>query len=686
MYSVPKGLYCSVQHFPLSLKSSRQHSPHRGDALSASRRRIFAIITLLIPVLFFVLLEVVLRFAGYGPDLSLFVHETIAGKDALVVNASVKARYFSRFEFNPSTSPDTFEPVKTPGTFRIFCLGGSTTVGYPYWFYGSFSSFLRDRLFRIFPDKQIEIINCGMTATNSFTALDMAEDIMPYEPDLIIDYDGHNEFYGALGVASHESIAGSRWLTNLTLRLIHFKVFYLLRNTLTHVASLFAGSEQDAGTMMEKLARGQYIPYDSPLYETGLSIWRDNIDDLVALCRSHSVPIIFGTQVSNLRDLPPFVSGSLQGLSAADQDRRDEALGRGDRVFRSGNFPEALMQFQAAFAIDSVNAHIAWMIAKCFDNGQRFTAARTYYRKARDLDNLRFRASSDFNNVLLNLSSPNVRTVDMERVFRNDSPDFLIGNNLILEHLHPNSRGYFLLAKAYAAEMRSMGLLGPLKDWKTRDTVSDEILWERRSVTPVDEITARRRTEVLTSGWPFRDQFPTVPPVDETDTLAAIVEHVVHGEWNWKQVHEAAADYYVNRRDFASAAKEYEVIIDQVPLFDLQSYLRLARLYLTLNNVDGARQMLLTSLSIKPTILAYRALGDIALQSGKPADAVPFYEKMSSFTQSPREQVDNGYLLGLAYARSGQRDKAIQQLVRVLNINPDYRPALELMTGLRDGK
>ncbi len=66
---------------------------------------------------------------------------------------------------------------KPAGTYRIFCLGGSTTVGFPYWYNGSFPSFLRDRLRRTFPERSIEIINLGMTATNSYTVVDMVRDV-----------------------------------------------------------------------------------------------------------------------------------------------------------------------------------------------------------------------------------------------------------------------------------------------------------------------------------------------------------------------------------------------------------------------------------------------------------------------------------------------------------------------------
>ncbi len=114
-------------------------------------QRLFFVVTLLFPVVFFVLLELGLRWSGYGPDLSLFITDVQNGKQYHLMNPEVKSRYFYRVPFSPSTSPDYFLVPKPAGTFRIFCLGGSTTVGFPYYYNTSFSSFLRDRLRRLFP-------------------------------------------------------------------------------------------------------------------------------------------------------------------------------------------------------------------------------------------------------------------------------------------------------------------------------------------------------------------------------------------------------------------------------------------------------------------------------------------------------------------------------------------------------
>ena len=278
-----------------------------------------------------------------------------------------------------------------------------------------------------------------------------------------------------------------------------------------------------------------------------------------------------------------------------------------------------------------------------------------------------------------------VVSLDMERVFRSVSPDSMIGTSLMFEHLHPRAFGYFLLAKAYARAMHDQGLFASAGEWAGADTVSDQELWEARSLTELDERTAERRTEVLTSGWPFKEQFPIVDAPDRGDTLAVLAEKLTSASIGWLEAHETAASYYLSRRDLENAAREYRVIINQLPLLDVQPYLKLARIYLDQQRIDEVGELLRASLQIEPTILAYRALGNIALNSGTPSEAASYYEKTFAFPQSVGEQVENGYLLALAYAQAGRHQEARSQTMKVLGIKPDHMPAVKLLQRLSLG-
>lgn len=658
--------------------------------LTAGRRRAFTAITALFPVAFFVILEVGFRLFDYGPDISLFVTEEIAGRTYSIMNPDVKHRYFSRVEFSPNTSPDYFLIPKPENTFRIFCLGGSTTVGFPYGYVGSFSTYLRDRLGGVFADRNIEVINLGMTATNSFTVVDIARDINVAQPDLLIVYDGQNEFYGALGIASRESLGNIRWVTKTYLRLVHLKTFVFLRDVFTAASGIFgnASPPEPGGTMMERLAKGQYIPYRSKTYNDALNIFRANLAELKSIAEQLDVPLILSSQVSNLRRQAPFISDPSaeeadkeNAPTPSSQGRLDfnAVFNRGFTEFLEGRIDSALVHFQRAREVDSLRADVYFQIARCLDTLGRNAEARRSYILARDYDELRFRTSTDFNReILATEDAQRSFVVDMESKFQQNSPDSLIGNELILEHLHPNSRGYFLMAREYARRMREHGLIAPTHEWESRDTLSDGYFWERRRMTELDELCAQRRVNILTSGWPFKPQSATVPEVSSLDTIRQIVEQMVGARLTWEQGHVAAAEYYERHGDHDRAAKEYLALIAQMPV-NVSAYLRLGQLYVNQSKLDEARDVLKASLGIERTAYANRILGSLLLDGGSPTEAIPYLEQAFALSNGANEKCENGYVLALALARSGSSPRAAATLQQVLGINPRYKPARDLL-------
>ena len=652
------------------------------------KRRVFAGVTLFIPVAFLVILETALRIAHYGPDISLFTTMEVGGKTYRVMNPGVGKRYFPGTDFAPATSLDAFERDKPPGTYRIFCLGGSTTVGYPYWFNAAFSTFLRSRLHALFPDRPIEVINLGLTATNSFTVLDIARDLSDAGPDLILVYDGHNEFYGALGVASRESRSGARWLTDLSLRLLRFRTYRLVRDIYLMIGGAFSTTRpgDERATMMERLARGENIPMGSRLYSEALGTFRGNLRAIADLYAARGIPLILGTQVSNIRTQRPFISIPRPGLTPAESREFTSALDAGLDALAAGRAARGIPFLLRALALDSLRADAEFAMAQCLEAGGDRDAARIAYARARDLDQLRFRASSDFNAAILAMENgTHAAVADMEPLFAGASSDSIVGNELIFEHLHPTARGYFMMAKGYARAMERIGLIAPGESWAARDTISDERLWEERPVTLLDERMAARKVEILTSGWPFKAGVPSVPAVSATDTLGQIVEMVTRSRWTWQRAHEETLTYYRGRGEWESVEREYRVIISQTPL-DIQPQLSLAHFYMERGRLEEMRTVLASTLEVEPTKLAYRSLGDLALDAGKPAEAVGYYRTLAGFPQEKDEQLENGYLLGLAYAQAGALDSARAEMESVLALKPDYGPAGELLKRLRGTK
>ena len=87
-----------------------------------------------------------------------------------------------------------FPTEKTPGSYRILTLGGSTTYGRPYDDSTSFSGWLRALLSVIDKSKNWEVINAGGISYASYRIAKLMEELIRFQPDLFIIYTGHNEF------------------------------------------------------------------------------------------------------------------------------------------------------------------------------------------------------------------------------------------------------------------------------------------------------------------------------------------------------------------------------------------------------------------------------------------------------------------------------------------------------------
>jgi hypothetical protein len=241
------------------------------NALSPAKRRLFQVILVLIPFFFIGLIEIGLRTFGYGTDFQLFIPGPGSFASFYRANPKVGKRYFFKQSTLPNPQKDLFLITKPENCFRIFVLGESTTAGFPFGDNLMFSRILEKRLADAFPNRRIEMMNLGMAAVCSHTLLDFMDEILAQKPDAIIIYAGHNEFYGAMGVASMESIGRNRSFVRMYLRLERFKLFMLVRDVIgkirTAVIRKRAG-EEGAGdvTLMERIVGDPNIPYGGSIY------------------------------------------------------------------------------------------------------------------------------------------------------------------------------------------------------------------------------------------------------------------------------------------------------------------------------------------------------------------------------------------------------------------------------------
>ena len=662
------------------MSKSRSPSPR---PLSAGKRRLFIATMALLPVLFFGLLEGGLRLAGYGETYPLFV--PVPGyEDYLYQNRDVARRYFSRQANSPTSQLDFFEADKDSATFRIFVQGGSTAAGYPFYYGGSFSRMLEQRLMQTFPERTIEVINTSMAAVNSYTLLDFSDEIIAHEPDAVLIYAGHNEFYGALGVGSAESLGRYPFVVNLFLRLQSLRTVQGLRALLAGGAGLFGGrraGEAPGSTLMERMVGEQSIPYGSSLYRLGLNQFRSNLDRLLAKYRKNGIPVFIGTLAGNERDHKPFISNL---APTTDTDAWQRLYRQGLAEAAQGDTAAALDALAEAIALDSLAADAFYARARLLDAQRRYDEARAAYLQAKDRDQLRFRASEDLNDIIRALADEHgALIVDTQGALIETSPGGIIGANLMIEHLHPNVDGHFLLADAFYEALRTQQLIGDWKNPLPRNVARREVL-----LTPVDSLNGVLRVRKLMAGWPFQ------PPgvIDRSlDTMRATnpVEELAlklsNGEILWREANEALQAYYDQQGRHHRALQTALALIQEYP-FAAPYYLLAGNTLLRQRRADEALIYFEAANDLSESAVAQRMIGSILLQKARRSQNQP--QVRTAITHLERALALNPnnpqglYNLGGAYALTGQYDKARQTINRLLTLAPNHPDAQRLLASL----
>jgi tetratricopeptide (TPR) repeat protein len=206
-------------------------------------------------------------------------------------------------------------------------------------------------------------------------------------------------------------------------------------------------------------------------------------------------------------------------------------------------------------------AQTAYFAAQDDEQAGNHDSARVGYAWARDLDPLRFRAPSAFNDVIRRVAADGGATVvDVRAAFAAASEHGLIGERLLLEHVHPNLEGYFLLGDAFYDALIARGLPGaPVVD------LSEDEARAWMPVSAVDRYLGEYKVLRIVAGWPFKPSFtaPQLPtPASEAERLA---QQMYHERISWPAAHDALRRHYQAAGDQQGFAQVTSILADAFP-------------------------------------------------------------------------------------------------------------------------
>jgi tetratricopeptide (TPR) repeat protein len=344
---------------------------------------------------------------------------------------------------------------------------------------------------------------------------------------------------------------------------------------------------------MELMVADQQITYGSPLFDRGIRQFETNMDETLEICHRHGIPVLISNLVSNLKDQRPFISVP-PGTPAADS---------------------------ISALYDYTLGGQAWALGD-------FAAAKQDYTRAKEMDELRFRAPERLNDIIAGFCQKydNVHLVDTRAAFEAASDHGIIGKALLLEHVHPNLTGYALMSDAFYRALQQQGLI-PAAGGKEMDFRQ---LLAEMPLTRVDSLAGAYKIANLENNWPFSDAGHDAGPpsrdalhlsTEEEDLAYAVAfEHL-----SWEEAMRQLYDYYSKTEDWAKAATVMEGLCLEHPS-EAAWYEKTAMLYGKLGESDKAILYFGQAFSREPSFERAHYIFALCLRADRPADAMPYLD------------------------------------------------------------
>lgn len=647
-------------------------------------------------------------YLGFSTQNTLFVEEK-RGNEVWMTTADAKRPFFNQ---------QSFPRRKPAATYRIFCLGGSTTYGHPWTNEMSFCGWLQRFLSATDPSRSWEVINAGGISYASYRVAALMKELVSYEPDLFIAYTGQNEFVEARSYGHLRDLPN--WLIEANTLLAHSRLFTALRNLVVRT-----DDQPKLGPEVEERLAKTVGPEDYHRNDAErtaiISHYRFNLTRMIDMARGSGASLTLIMPGSNLKDMGPFKSeSSLPDQTARDwQSRFAAALGTLEPRTR-------LEQLDRLASEDPRYAALHYERGRTLLTLNRPDEAKTAFLRALEEDIAPLRMLPEMATLLRTVASQHdVPLVDfaamMEEASRQSTGLAIPGKEWFVDHVHPSIEGYRQLGLALLKQLQQQGVvhgsldeariasitthalgaldaeangralmnLGIVLGWAGRIDEAHRLLLEARALLGNHlplllrlGLSAERLKRTTEAGDIYRQAASAFPEAPEPWRRLADLAHQTGDRMAEKQhrlsvvqrspdnAQDAAslAELLAAEGDWLAAAEQYRVLTRLSPTSST-AHVNLGIALANQGDGSSAQTAFSTALSIDPketdAYLGLAALAEAAQDAGRARD---LYTK--ALQHSPQEpQVHLGF--GAFLANTGDLDAAIPHFKSAVQLAPE---------------
>ena len=617
--------------------------------MSNTRNTLFTIITVVvIPLLFFVVVEFALRLMGVGTHYQYFNQIDIDGEAFYQENPDFADQFYPP-SLNVGPLQNTFAAERSDDRLRVFVLGGSAAMGFPHKNHGV-DRLLAAQLRSLFPNRDVEVVNTAMTSVNSHVVYQVAQTLPSESADVAVILMGNNEVVGPYGPGTfNQNFLSSLSAIRALQALKRTRLWQLLDSSLAEVQSSDAKADLEWQGMQMFVDNG--VAEDDPRMSAVYEHFEGNLRDIVDTLNAKGMHVVLSTVPVNLRQSAPFLSIGRDDLSASDEAKLTALRERAEAQALNGRWREAQDLWQQAIALDAGHADSHFQLATSLENLGEYASARSHYERALDLDALRFRADTRINAIIERVAreydSSNVSFVHSSKGFDRASAPYAPGWDLLVEHVHYDFSGNAVLARIFArAIARHLSPTTPPKLLKPEEVAARIGFPNHETIENLKNLQGMAKQPPFPGQSNYQDYLAflatelssvTAEVGEPKDVVRRRQQVLVDGTGDWKLHFEmtALARHLKNKQ-----AQYYH--LDQ--LFKLYPHNR----------------------------ESYINLATLLSQDGRWAEVIPLLEGSLNYTRGREELVVEAVgWLGTAHLKTGNTEKATELLLSIPEDYPD---------------
>jgi len=632
--------------------------PPDARSLPAWKKGIFALLTLVVAlsglesVLYLSGVEPLSRqsdpYVGFSSRMPHFVESSRAEGTATVTVAPSKLKSFN---------PQSFSPRKPAGTFRVFCVGGSTTYGRPFFDRTSFAGWLRALLPAVDPSRSWEVINAGGISYASYRVARVVDELCRFQPDLFVVYVGHNEFLerrtyaGLLNTPAVVTELGGLVNRTRTAALLRAGFARLGIGTASEAKRTSLGDQVHA-IPINAVGPDAYTR-DDALKAQVVAHFRFNVNRIVAMARQAGAAVVLVTPASNLADFAPFKSEHRPGLSPTDRDAWQADFDTAKRRMASADWRGARDAFARAETIDDRYAELHFRLGQVLVQLGDFAAARTRFDRAKEEDICPLRAIDAIVSTIRGIAEDRgIPLVDFNALVTDRSEHHLPGGAFFHDHVHPRIAANRDLALQIIASMAGAGLVRGHPPWNQAAVAAAVATVDAHIDRQAHAVELGKLSEMLE--WLGHHRQARQAAIEALDLSGDSADSLYH-----------LGTLLARQGDREGAIRDYRQAIEKRPDF-AAARLQLGLIFFRKGDAEHAIDQLRRAVAVRDDLAAaHSTLGLLFSQRGDLEEALRQFAKAAELEPDSHTSENN---LGLALAHLGRYQEAI----------PHYRRAIEL--------